>query len=680
MRTEPPAPVAKSESSTPPLPPQQQILQLAREIEQLAATPQPPQQFFPMFLGRLVAAVGAPAGAVWLVDRGQFRLFCAVRLKEIGYDTLAESHPVHQRLLSDVASMGQTKTIHTDDEPRLGLPNRQLLVLAALQVGGRCAGVVEIFQRPDVAPAARAGYLQFVEQMCGYACGYLERGQTQQAAPVAATTFSEELARLGLQLQGSLQVREVAAVAANEGRLLLGCDRVSVVLRRGRKVTVHAVSGQESVHARSNLIRAMVKLSEEVIRSGEPLRYAGEMESLPPQVEERLADFVQEGGARMVLAVPLREPVSIVAPGKQNEEHRPKPGPVFGCLVLEQFSQSRPSPQLAERLDWLTTYGAASLNNARTHQSIFLLPVWQTLGKASDWIHGRRLVKLLTGLAIAAAVICAFVFVRLDFRVEGDGRLMPVQRREVFVPYDGEVIDVLVASGDRVSAGDLLVKLRNNELRAELISTHSQAEEKQKLLGALTAERDDALKGPSGEREIRIEGELAKTRAELQGLELQLRVLEEREKLLDVRAPAAGVVSTFEVDRLLKHRPVRRGEILLEVMDDAGPWQLELDVAEHRMGHLLKAQQSEKQALPVEYLLVTSPERTYHATLQEVATRAAISDDNTPVVQVIAALGDEELQRRIGAEVRAKVHCGRASLGYVLFGDVIEFIQKYLWL
>ena len=35
---------------------------------------------------------------------------------------------------------------------------------------------------------------------------------------------------------------------------------------------------------------------------------------------------------------------------------------------------------------------------------------------------------------------------------------------------------------------------------------------------------------------------------------------------------------------------------------------------------------------------------------------------------------------RIGAEVTAKIHCGQRSLGYVLFGDVVEFVQRYFWL
>ena len=39
-----------------------------------------------------------------------------------------------------------------------------------------------------------------------------------------------------------------------------------------------------------------------------------------------------------------------------------------------------------------------------------------------------------------------------------------------------------------------------------------------------------------------------------------------------------------------------------------------------------------------------------------------------------------ESDQVIGAEVRSKISCGKRSLGYVLFGDVIEFVRQRLWL
>lgn len=655
------------------------VLRLAREIEQLADGDTPAEEFFRRFLEKLVAAVAAPAAAVWLVEQGRLQLCCDLRLKTTGLLDTPEVQQFHQRLLAEVAANGEARAVHTDDESGVTFPRRHLMIVAAIRAGGRCRGVVEIIQRPDVPAAARAGYLQFVEQMTGFASLYFERRQAAAPAAVPAR-IEEELARLGLQLQRSLNLTEVAAVAANDGRLFVGCDRICVIVRRGKKYQLIAASGQDAVHHRANLVKAMIRLAREVIPSSVPVKYDGSMDNFPPQVKEPLGDLIHESNARLVYAVPLREPIPLVAPEAQ-ESRPPEPGRAFGCLILEQFQQSEPSRRLVERLDWLTSYTAAAMHNALQYQSVFLMPLWSRLGRAREWLRGRRLIKSLLLLSGVALILGILVYVPVDFRIEANGRLMPEVRRQIFVPSDGEVVEVLVASGARVQAGQLLVRLRNTELQSEIIATESQREEKRKQQSALLAERDEAIRTPSSERSNRIDGELAKANAELQSLERRLRILAERSQRLNVTSPIDGVVSTFEVDQLLKYRPVRRGEVLLEVMDDTGPWQLELAVDEHRTGHLFRARQEHTDPLAVEYLLLTDPERTHQARLKDVGTRIVTSEDNVPVVEVLAALTeDQAVSPRIGAEVRARVYCGRKSLGYAMFGDLIEFIQKYLWL
>ena len=658
---------------------QQRVLNLALEIEQLASSGLPAGQFFALFLEKLVTAVSAQAGAVWLVEQESFQLCCEMRLKSTGIEDTAQSLLFQQRLLSKVAASGQARTVHTDEEPDVAFSNRHLLILAGLRADGVCRGVVEIFLRPDVAPVARSGYLQFVEQMSGYASKFLERASVA-AIPSAPVGSQDDLIRFGLQLQRSLVVREVAAVAANDGRLLVGCDRVSVILQRGQAIEIHAVSGQDSVNRRANLMKSIIGLSREVIQSGSAVKYEGKADDFPPQLKERLADLVQESGARLVYAVPLKPPSPLV-PSESAEPSSTTSSQAFGCMVLEQFNQSEPTRELIDRLDLVSACTAASLHNAITYQSLFLLPLWRGLGQACDWLGGRNLMKTLSILWIIVLSTWLLAICKLDYRVEGDGRLMPVERREIFVPFDGEVVDVLVSSGERVKKGQSLARLRNNDLRAELIATESQFEEKKKLLAALHAERDEASRNPSGERGHRVEGDLARTMAELKGLEQQQLLLREREQLLNVTSPIDGVISTFEVDRLLRYRPVRRGEILMEVMDDRGPWQLELNVSEHHTGPLFRALALSEHELPIDFLLVTMPELTYHARLKEVGTRVVLSEDNRPVVEVLAALPTEgPVNRRIGAEVRARISCGEYSAGYVLFGDVIDFVRKYFWL
>src|SRR5206468_3402582 len=104
-------------------------------------------------------------------------------------------------------------------------------------------------------------------------------------------------------------------------------------------------------------------------------------------------------------------------------------------------------------------------------------------------------------------------------------------------------------------------------------------------------------------------------------------------------------------------------------------------IAEHRVGRILKAQQAlNKPDLDIEYRLLTNPESSYKATLSSLATRTVTAEEKGSVLEAHAKLDSTTLPTRtIGADVRARIGCGKSNLGDVLFGDVVEFIQKYLW-
>src|SRR5262245_59777740 len=60
----------------------QRVLELAREMENLASAGLPSEEFFDQFLDRLVTSVGARAGAVWMKQNGRLELFCEKKLGE----------------------------------------------------------------------------------------------------------------------------------------------------------------------------------------------------------------------------------------------------------------------------------------------------------------------------------------------------------------------------------------------------------------------------------------------------------------------------------------------------------------------------------------------------------------------------------------------------------------------
>ena len=228
----------------------EKVMQLAREIEQMSGENVPPQIYFQEFLNRVVTAIGARAGAVWMIDEsGRLGMAAQVNLDQTGLREIPGAVQVNERLLGEVLQTGEARTIGHGGETKL--PTEHVLVLSALHKEKSCVGVVELFQRPDVPEKAQSGYMQFLEQMCGYASRYIEgkrRNQTENAD--LKNQLWTDFEQFMLRIQRTLDEQEVADASASDGRSLLGADRFSVVVRKGRSTKVRAVSGQSSVNHR----------------------------------------------------------------------------------------------------------------------------------------------------------------------------------------------------------------------------------------------------------------------------------------------------------------------------------------------------------------------------------------------------------------------------------------------
>lgn len=650
------------------------------QIEELSGSNVPPEEFFREFVQRVATAVGAPAGAVWMVNGGgRLELLCETGLGDTAMATEPDALSANERIVREVMLEGQARAF-SHESGKVELPGEHQLIIAPLRVAKRSIGAVEIFQRGDASERARLGFLQFVEQMCGHACRYLDRREKLHA-PRPAVERNKVFEQFVLGLHGSLDVRNVTAAAAADGRLIVGCDRMGVATQRGKKTVVMAVSGQDAVNRRAKLVRSMEALIAAVIATRKPLLYTGKLDELPPQIEEPLAAYIEESGARMVGIWPLLEPEQ---PSKTADDDDLKknaaPRKLIGGIIAEQFFESQPVPDLRENIELVSKNVSTAIFNAQSHERLFFLPFRRLVGHVRSLFEGRTLLKTLAVLLAVVCVVVALVVIPYDYRVEGRGHLMPVIQRSVFAPWDGEVVEVLVDNGDRVAKGQTLLQLKNDELHARVLAAQNELVQLQNRMYALQAEMDEAVGNARRDEEIRLEGELVKNSVEMEGTREQVAILEGEQAMLTVVAPIDGVVATFQLDRLLKNRPVRRGELLLEVMDDSGDWRLELDVDEHRMGHLLRAQQkSDNEHLPLEFVLATNVESTYSGRVELLSTRANKSQEGN-IVQVFGTIEKDPLPpRQIGAEVEVKIDCGKRALGYVLFGDVVEFLQKHLW-
>jgi len=609
------------------------------------------------------------------------RVLVGSGLEAISLDNFFSFDPDHVTLLIETIQEQKTKLAIDRSIPEFGLHSHSI---AMTPLPGKEPPFIlfELFtlEQPDAEQAAHLK--QVSETVVNYTLRYAQ--EQGNKVPALTTDFWKQFDIYLLKLQQSLDTKQTAYVAVNDGRTLIGCERVSIALKHGTETKMIAVSGQESVQHRANLVKAMAKVCDEVITLGVPVTYRGVVDDLPPSLEAPLADYLAESRTRMVMLIPIHESVDIIKDDMEIAgDIKPEEKRIMGCLVVEQATESRPKPVVIERTELLKEHIETAINNCQKYETIFLLPVWRNIGRAIRWFKGRRI-----WIASAIAAACVLVSLALwlvpwTYRVEGAGQAMPVVQHEVFAPWDGDVVDVTVESGQRVKAGDTLLIIESDELDAEFIATETELLEKQKHVLSLSQQyRAVSNGGSSIEDEVRVQGELVKTRVEVQGIEKRLKKIKSRLQKLTVTAPADGVVATFQVKQLLENRPVRRGEVLIEVMEPDGPWRLELEVPEYRMGHVLDALKKENgKQLKVEYVLATQVESSYDGTMTQIASRSNQSEEAGTIFEVYADINKDELPGlSIGADVTAKIDCGRKSLFYVLFGDVVEFVQRMLWL
>ena len=259
-------------------------------------------------------ALAAVGGAVWVLGEGKKpQLSYQINISDKLLDSESEEAQKHFRLLDYVVHSNNGQLVPPlsgfQDERMGANPTRQLLVINPLGHDNQVEGLLEIFQRADTQPATQRGYLQFVKQMCELAAEWFKNRKLRDLGDRSSLWAQAD--QFSRQVHESLDVRETCYTIVNEGRRLLGCDRVTVAILKHGSCQVEAVSGQDTIDSRSNVVTLLGKLATRVVKSGEPLWYGGSTEDLPPQIEEAIEDYVDQSYTKSLAVIPLREPKQI---------------------------------------------------------------------------------------------------------------------------------------------------------------------------------------------------------------------------------------------------------------------------------------------------------------------------------------------------------------------------------
>lgn len=687
---------------------EQERQRLSRRLEEVARLCEgdvAPSAFYGEMLRRLLESLAATAGAVWgRTPQGNLQLVFQINLKEVGLDRSDEARRSHDELLR--RAVVKPQPIHLlphsgagpadEGQAAPGNPTDFLLLLVPILLNEQVAGLIEVWQSPGRPLNAIPGFLRYMGLMADLGARY-QRNQMlgQMAGQQQLWTQLEAFSR---QVHGSLNPIEVAYLVANEGRRLVECDRVSVGIRRGRKVTIDAISGADVVEKRSNLVLLMRKLTDKVLEWGEKLVFTGTKDdALPPKVLEALDAYLAESASKLLVVQPLKDE-------RESESKRP----ARAALVMECFDPPPEPQQLIARLEVVARHATSALYNAVEHRRIPMRFVWMPLAALQEGVGGKAKAITLGVVAGLSLLVAAMVVVPYPLKMEATGQLVPQVRRVVYSPVAGRIEKFDTNPGESVEQQRKLATLFDRELGDQILDLQKDIENAHREAGAAeqaaksitSASERQSLESKAGQQHA-----IERYKAELLARKIaQTNADPENPGFYFLKAPRFTAEESSRINRQewtvlssdfkseLVGRTVKPSEPILRVGAKDGHWEIELKIPQKHVGQVLHAFERLKvDELDVDFLLRTDPTRKFKGKLSrdKIAGEANPSkDDNNESEPVVIAFvrideGDIDPAYQLppellvaNTEVRAKIRCGNHAMGYSLFYGVWEFLYE----
>lgn len=620
-------------------------------------------EYLTAVLKEAVRATGAQAAAVWSVVDGSFRLEHEVGLVDCGLAAESMVQALHEEAMCHILGGGSaaapivlTRELsgHVYHFRSSSLSAEPRLIVELVIANSKGGNELLIEQALSSLGTAAQDYLQ----------------TQQQLSWQRKESMWNELQTMLPALNSGMRMAEVAYVIANEGRKFVGCDRLSVARLFDARAELLAVSGVAGIERRAKQVRNLEALVATVSKSRQPLRYPQDR-NLPPQIDQALQTYIDSSQCRRlsVLLVMCDRGESIRDTTRQAE--------CCAALILESFTDSSDAGS-SLRTQWLMQQATFGLRHAFRLESLPLLRLSLQLQTIFRGYRARRW-RILSGFCAAAVLLLLAAIVPANLDIQAKGTLQPLELRHVYAPANGEIVELRAEHQDRVRKGDALVVIhsRDSELKKEELLT--QRGITQEKLRSIEAARLNDRKSSSVELSSTIdlsasERELAQM---LASQDQQLAILNELIDSLTLTSPIDGSVISWNPSESLERRPVQQGQKLMSVAQRDGPGLVELRVLDEEIRFLQQAQQTSQ--LSVSFVIASDPGRMHSGVVRQIGTIAESQSGERASVRVAVVVAADEMENATpGATVNAKIHCGRAAIGYVWTRRLLDFLRLRL--
>ena len=652
------------------------------EIQQLIESSPDIRSLYRSFLNSTVQLAKADLGIAWECS-DELSPLCQTHRKGSAPMKLAISESYHTQLIQEAAGNESTFAIRPRTDGNSRTAEEQPILMFGPVRGRSGTQVIEL-----VLPGTSSQELLYqLQEDIDYFRALMANldvdmqsdapsASKDQSRPAVSQINRESLDQFSRQIHATIDLDDTVRAVANEARRVLECDRVSVAVKKAGRFRIASISGQPSVNRRSNTTQLLRTLCSRTLVTGQSFWYPNDVEVTPPQIQGPLNEYLDVAATRTMAILPIYDKSNI------NEGDQDGVGQVVAGLIVEHCNELWAQEEIAPDVELIQQHASDAIRNALEHRSLFGYPIWKLLGQSKVIAATRNLPKSIAVSVLLLVVGLVLTFLPAPFTLHGEGTLQPQIRQKVFATVEGEVATIKVSHRSRVNKSDELLTLRNESLdlqieqvRGEIQALETRLNHEYLMHGHLESREEIG--------EQMMQSNSAAMEKQKESLQKQLALLEEKVDKLSVQSPIRGEVVTWDVQNRLNARPVRPGELLMEVADVDGQWEIEMDLPERRAGHLLREMELREknendEPIVVTYQPAADPGVSLEGRIVEVSRAMRLNSDQTQSIRVRVAISTEDIEqiRQAGSSVAARIHCGKRSLGYVWLHELLEVVQS----
>ena len=428
-----------------------------------------------------------------------------------------------------------------------------------------------------------------------------------------------------------------AIEAINQLADQFGCERVSIGFRQGLPVRLLALSHMASFDPRTQLVRRIEAAMEESVDQNVTITQPA-MPGQKSAVSRAHAELANQQQEAAVCTIPLR--------GRSK---------IIGAITLERGANEpfeKATVALCQSLADLV--GPALELKQREERSAWSKGI-EVLRELAVGVFGPAYLKLKVILLSLLVLVGVLSVVDGTYEMTSAASIEGAVRQVLVAPQNGYVKQAAVRAGDSVKAGQLIALLDDRNLQLELQKWQSEQNK-------LRTEYQEAL----AKRE-RVE--LSVLRAQLDQVNAEIMLVEEKIKRTQLHAPFDGVVVSGDLSQSLG-APVETGQVLYEIAP-LESYRVVLEVDEHDVAGLDKGKTGR--------LIISALPQTTFAVVIDQVVPVAVSSDTRNFFRVEASLDEPAPMLRPGMRGVAKVDMGQHKLLWIWTHSLVDRIRLWIW-